>query len=253
MARYQLILAYDGTHFAGYQRQARARTVQGVVETALNSLGWRGATILSAGRTDTGTHAEGQVISFDLDWAHSPHALCLALNANLPSDVAVRSAQLAPDGFHPRFAALGRRYRYHIYCQELRDPLKDRYAWRVWPAVDENLLQSAAHALVGTCDFAAFGTPPRPKGSTIRTVSQAGWVSAEGKSLAFEITANAFLYHMVRRLAFLQVQVGQRRVSLADLIEGLECQKPQMPGLAPASGLVLAEVIYPPSGQFEQE
>ena len=248
MARYQVIIAYDGTQFEGYQRQARARTVQGVVETALRSLGWTGSTILSAGRTDTGVHASGQVIAFDLDWAHSPQEMCLALNANLPPDVSAKAAGTVDAQFHPRYAAIGRRYRYRIYCQELRDPLQDRYAWRVWPPVDETRLQAAVKPLPGTYDFAAFGTPPRPRGSTIRTVTSAGWSRDPDGGLIFEINANAFLYHMVRRLVFLQVQVGQGRASVEDLIQGLECQKPQMPGLAPASGLVLAEVIYPPSG-----
>ncbi|HVN52726.1 MAG TPA: tRNA pseudouridine(38-40) synthase TruA [Anaerolineaceae bacterium] len=253
MARYQLILAYDGTQFAGYQRQAQGRTVQGELEAALRRLGWSGKAILSAGRTDAGTHAEGQVIAFDLDWAHSPDELCLAMNAYLPEDIAARSARLTDDDFHPRFAALGRRYRYTLYCEEVRDPLKDRYAWQVWPGLNVDLLQAAARMLDGTHDFAAFGTPPRPRSSTIRSVSQAGWVRSEGEGLIFTITANAFLYHMVRRLVFLQVQVGQGRVSLEELGEGLECQKPQMPGLAPARGLVLAEVIYPPSGSLNRD
>jgi tRNA pseudouridine38-40 synthase len=117
----------------------------------------------------------------------------------------------------------------------------------VWPAVDDNRLQAAARILLGTHDFAAFGTPPRPNGSTIRTVSQASWNWQDGDWI-FEITANAFLYHMVRRLVFIQVQVGQGRVSEQDLFQGLECQTLQMPGLAPPGGLVLAEVMYPPSG-----
>ncbi len=248
MARYQVIIAYDGTLFEGFQRQAQSRTVQREIETALRGLGWAGATILSAGRTDTGVHAAGQVIAFDLDWAHAPRDLCLALNAALPPDVSARTAGVAEEGFHPRFSAVGRRYQYRIYCQELRDPLKDRYAWRIWPAPEDLRLQAAAQAVIGTFDFAAFGAPPRPQGSTIRTVSQAVW-RCEGNELIFEITANAFLYHMVRRLVFLQVQVGQGRMSVEQLVRGLECREVQMPGLAPACGLVLAEVMYPPSGQ----
>ncbi len=116
MARYQVILAYDGTHFVGFQRQGRSRTVQGVVEAALRQLGWQGRAILSAGRTDTGVHAAGQVIAFDLDWTHPEKELGRAINANLPQDVAVRSVAPASPDFHPRFDATARRYRYHLFC-----------------------------------------------------------------------------------------------------------------------------------------
>ncbi|MRR32810.1 tRNA pseudouridine(38-40) synthase TruA, partial [bacterium] len=93
MARYQVILAYDGTDFQGFQRQANTRTVQGVVETALAILGWQGRTLLLAGRTDSGVHGAGQVVAFDLEWLHSPDELGRAINAHLPADVAVRSVQ----------------------------------------------------------------------------------------------------------------------------------------------------------------
>ncbi|TLN02249.1 tRNA pseudouridine synthase A [bacterium] len=136
MARYQIILAYDGTDFLGYQRQEEARTVQGEVEAALQHLGWQGRSILSSGRTDTGVHASGQVIAVDLDWRHAPEALGKALNARLPDDVAVKAVKVAEKEFHPRFDALWRCYHYRLYCRAERNPLRDRFAWRVWPPVD---------------------------------------------------------------------------------------------------------------------
>jgi tRNA pseudouridine38-40 synthase len=105
-------------------------------------------------------------------------------------------------------------------------------------------LQAAAHLLHGTHDFAAFGTPPRPGGSTIRTVFQAGWQIEEEALLSFEVTANAFLYHMVRRMVFLQVLVGQQRLKLETFKSGIEQAQPLTPGLAPPQGLVLKEVKY---------
>ncbi len=129
MARYQVILAYDGADFFGFQRQADGcgqRTVQGVVEQALRRIGWQGRAILFAGRTDVGVHASGQVIAFDLDWLHSTDALLAALNANLPADVAAQAAQLAADDFHPRYDARARCYRYRLFCQPRRDPLRER-------------------------------------------------------------------------------------------------------------------------------
>ena len=257
MARYQVVIAYDGTQFAGFQRLHSSgktptnRTVQGVIETALAHMGWAGKSILSAGRTDTGVHAAGQVVAFDLDWKHSTEDLGKALNANLPPDVAVRSVRVAADDFHPRYNASARRYSYQMFFQPNRDPLRERYAWRVWPAVETARMIEAAQMLIGDHDFAAFGTSPRPGGSTLRTVWQAKWLpweqdpwATESTGLRFEIVANAFLYHMVRRLVFIQVQVGQGRQSVQDVVSALAEGSLRLTGLAPAQGLVLMEVSY---------
>jgi len=243
MARYQIILAYDGTDFKGFQRQAEARTVQGELELALGRLGWQGRAILFAGRTDTGVHGEGQVIAFDLEWTHSAEELGRALNANLPADVAVRQIRQAAPAFHPRYDARGRTYQYRVYCGTDRDPLRERFAWRVWPEVDLALLQQAARLLSGVHDFAAFGTPPRPGGNTVREVYRASWEPQAG-GLLFEVSANAFLYHMVRRMVYLQVQVGQSRLEMEALAQAVNAAQPQPPGLAPAHGLVLKDVAY---------
>jgi tRNA pseudouridine38-40 synthase len=246
MARYQVILAYDGTRFSGFQRQAKTRTVQAVVEAALLKLGWQGRAVLAAGRTDAGVHASGQVIAFDLEWSHTPTDMQRALNANLPVDVAVRAVRPVPENFHPRYSASGRRYRYRLFCDEARHPLRERFAWRVWPAVALEAMRSSALSLLGTHDFAAFGSPPRPRGSTVRSISHAGW-SEEGRDLVFEVVANAFLYHMVRRMVSLQVEIGQGRLEVAAVTRLLENQGASpAPGLAPPHGLSLVEVIYPP-------
>jgi tRNA pseudouridine38-40 synthase len=259
MERYQVILAYDGSHYKGFQRQAKARSVQGVVETALQKLGWQGNSILAAGRTDTGVHATGQVIAFDLDWKHDLQELQTALNCYLPSDVVAREVRRVCLSFHPRYDASWRRYLYRIYCQPVRDPLLEPYAWRVWPEVELTALQEAARPLIGTHDFGAFGTPPQPGGHTIRVVLQAGW-KAEQPYLVFEFTAQAFLYHMVRRAVFMQVAIAQGKLRLDELDQVLQSGKdlairagqgiypPErlVHGLAPAQGLILAEVNYPP-------
>jgi tRNA pseudouridine38-40 synthase len=247
MAHYQVILAYDGTGYQGYQRQPKIHgslTIQGVFEEALQRLGWQGQAILAAGRTDAGVHASGQIVAFDLEWKHSPEELQAALNAHLPHDVVVQSLQPTAPDFHPRYDASARKYRYCIYCRPVPDPLRERYAWRVWPAVELEPLQQAAGILVGRHDFAAFGTPPRAGGSTIRTVSFAGWHPEDGE-LVFEIIGDAFLYHMVRRLVYKQVAVGLGRLKVEQLAALL--QSPPLfavQGLAPARGLVLVEVTY---------
>ncbi len=245
MARYQVVLAYDGTQFSGFQRQAEARTVQGVFEDALRRIGWDGRAILAAGRTDAGVHAAGQAAAFDLEWAHPPEALVAALNANLPPDVAVRRALPAAADFHPRYDALGRVYRYRVFCDPLRDPLRERYAWRVWPAPKLEPMQQAAECLPGVHDFAAFGAPPRPGGATVREVMEAGWRLA-GDELVFEIAANAFLYHMVRKLVSFQVSIGQGELAPDALPGYLDREAPDpVRGLAPPHGLSLVRVLYP--------
>jgi tRNA pseudouridine38-40 synthase len=243
MARYQIILAYDGTDFQGYQRQAKGRTVQGVFETALRQLGWAERVSLFAGRTDSGVHAEGQVAAFEMEWPHPVEDLGRALNAHLPADVAVRSVQVAAPGFHPRYDAKGRTYHYQIYCEPERDPLRDRYAWRVWPELNLAFLQQAAQLLPGVHDFGAFGAPPRPGGGTIREVFSATW-EPRSEGLLFEVSANAFLYHMVRRMVYLQVLVGKDLLELECFAQAVSAAQPQPPGLAPAHGLALKEVLY---------
>lgn len=245
MARYQIILAYDGTNLWGSQRQAGRRTAQGELETALRKLGWQGASVLMAGRTDTGVHAAGQVAAFDLDWAHTPAELMRALNSHLPADLAVRAVRVARADFHPRFDALARRYQYRLYCQPVRDPLRERYAWRLWPAPQAEILGEAARHLSGTHDFAAFGTPPRPESSTVRTVRLAEWTQ-QGDEWTFQVEADAFLYRMVRRMVYLQTAAAQGKFpprALADLLAGRRVSVPA--GLAPAHGLTLVAVTYP--------
>jgi tRNA pseudouridine38-40 synthase len=245
MARYQIILAYDGTKFHGSQRQAETRTVQRVVEAALRKLNWTDQSVLFAGRTDAGVHASGQVVAFDLDWKHPPDDLRNALNALLPKDAAVRQLVETSPNFHPRFDALSRSYRYRVYSQPVRDPLRERYAWRVWPAPDFDLLRSAAQAFLGVHDFAAFGSPTSPTGSTIRELTQADWQQV-GDEFFFDVTANAFLYHMVRRLTFVSIQIGQGKRQVADILHHLQTpQGPVLQGLAPPNGLTLVDVRYP--------
>jgi tRNA pseudouridine38-40 synthase len=241
MARYQIILTYDGTEFVGSQRQLKSRTVQSELEKALGKLNWDGKSALMAGRTDTGVHASGQVAAFDLDWKHSLEDLGNALNAFLPLDMAVSQVRIVADEFHPRFDAICRRYRYRLFCQPGRAPLRERFAWRVWPSVCD--LHALAEIWPGTHDFAAFGTPPRPGNSTERTVLDAKW-QLVGDEWQFEIQANAFLYHMVRKIVHAQVAVGQGRITIEDLTQALEYQAELPSGLAPTHGLTLVEVSY---------
>ncbi len=250
MARYQIILAYDGAGFAGSQRQATYRTVQGELEKALRKIGWQGKTVLLAGRTDAGVHASGQVAVFDHTWEHGLDDLLSALNASLPQDMAAREVKTAPENFHPRFDAASRRYRYRLFCDPIRDPLRERYAWRICPPLAD--LSPLARLWIGRHDFTAFGSPPRPDGSTLRTVMSAEWRN-QGDEWIFEIQADGFLYRMVRKLVFVQVAVGQGRLGEAEIIRALHSGTKTRPrgetrgipaGIAPPNGLTLVEVCY---------
>jgi tRNA pseudouridine38-40 synthase len=252
MARYQLTLAYDGTGFYGSQRQASKRTVQGELEKALCKLGWMGRSVLMAGRTDTGVHATGQVAAFDLDWSHSDEDLVRALNAAFPADMAVHQARIVHATFHPRFDATSRRYRYKLFCQPLRDPIRERFAWRIWPPIRGDVLPATAMLFLGTYDFSAFGSPTTPRGSTVRTVMKAEWSQTRDANdeWHFDITADAFLYRMVRRLVFVQIAVAQGNIAAETIswqLSGMKAESSHaLPaGLAPAHGLSLVEVAFP--------
>lgn len=243
MARYQVILSYDGTEFHGFQRQGNDRTVQLEVENALRRIGWEGKSILAAGRTDTGVHANGQVIAFDLDWPHGTETLARALNAHCPFDIGVRSVAAVADTFHPRFDATWRTYRYQIYFCVHRDPLRDRFACRLWPQTGMSLPDSAASCFMGTHDFKSFGAPMKPGGNTVRTVRDSFWVQ-NADTWVYEITANAFLKHMVRRIVYTQILIANGKMGLDQLKDCIEKGDETPPGMAAPNGLALYKVTF---------
>ncbi len=243
MARYQVTLSYDGTEFKGYQRQGIKRTVQGCVEDSLRKLGWTATSIVSAGRTDTGVHASGQMIAFDLEWNHSIEELLSALNAYLPADISARQVRTVGSDFHPRFDASAREYRYRVLVETARNPLQERYAWRLDLPVDHSVLERSAKAILGKHDYSAYGTPPRTGSSTIRCVTRSEW-QMDGNELRYYICGNAFLYHMVRRLVFVQVEAASGRIDSNRLVEQFENGFSDHPGIAPAKGLELIKVYY---------
>jgi tRNA pseudouridine38-40 synthase len=250
MARYQSILAYDGTDFHGFQLQAGGTpTVQAALEAALTTIGWRDEHLLAAGRTDAGVHAAGQVIAFDLDWNHDPEDLTAALNANLPKSIAVQATLRAADDFHPRFDARARHYRYRLLPAPLTDPLRRRYVWRIWPAPDLARMERLAMGMKGRHDFGAFGRPPIEGGQTVRRLFDFSWTEA-GDELVLDVAGDAFLQHMVRRLAAAAVAAGQGQAEVGEVLGLLDHPEARWQGaLAPAAGLCLMHVEY---GEIEE-
>lgn len=244
MARYRIKLAYDGTEFHGSQIQPGLRTVQGEAERALKKLAGQHQSILFAGRTDAGVHASGQVISFELDWNHPEEDLQKAFNALLPRDVSALEVAETGEDFHPRFDARFRRYSYSLRVNEHRDPLQNRYCWRVWPPLSLPRLEKASQCLLGLHDFGAFGSPHQPGGCTVRKIELADWKQTDER-YQFELTGNAFLYHMVRHIVIILVKIGQKKEDPTLISKFLrEPEGPPAQGLAPARGLQLAEVVY---------
>ena len=242
--RYCAIVEYDGTDFLGYQIQASDRTVQGEIEKSLQKVTQSAIRIDGAGRTDAGVHAIGQVIAFNATWKHSPEELQRALNATLPNDIVISDLKIVDQSFHPRFSALSRSYCYTILNQPWVSVLQRRYAYHVKKKLDVVAISEASQFLIGSHDFASFGKPPQGE-NTVRQVTQAEWFT-DGTWLTFEITANAFLYRMVRTLVGTLIQVGLGRLGvdeIKDILEARDLTRSAPP--APAHGLCLVRVTYP--------
>jgi tRNA pseudouridine38-40 synthase len=247
--RYRAPVDYDGTDFQGFQLQAQGRTVQGELEKALRQVTQAQVRVLGAGRTDAGTHASGQVIAFDVAWRHPISDLQRALNAVLPVDIAIKRLTTTHFAFHPRFDAKWRRYRYTILNQPLRSPLWARVTYHVPERLDVDAMREASRCLVGSHDFGAFGKPTCGE-NTIRHVSEARWTvehpgEIDGRLLVFEITANAFLNHMVRRIVGTLLRVGRGDLDPPEFGALLEARDRAATGpTAPAHGLCLVRVEY---------
>lgn len=239
--RYRARVEYDGTDFAGFQLQLNARTVQGELETALARLnGGERVVVDGAGRTDAGVHAIGQVIAFTYRGAVPAARLQRAVNAQLPADVAIRDLRRAPAGFHPRYAARYREYRYTVWNGP-RSPLRERYALGVRAPLDVAAMASAAPVLEGRHDFSAFGGVDR---SPVRTVMMVR-VRKEGRLVTIDVRADAFLRGQVRRMVAALLEVGAGKIDEAALRAALAGREPALNGAAaPPQGLCLRRVVF---------
>ncbi|MBX3012973.1 MAG: tRNA pseudouridine(38-40) synthase TruA [Caldilineaceae bacterium] len=256
------LVAYDGTDYHGFQLQVGVPTVQGTLEAAFQAVTGESVRVTGSGRTDSGVHARGQVIAAIVPWRHSVQSLQRALNANLPSTIAIRQLREAPEGFHPRFSALRRTYRYTVYdragvdeqAAPRQSPLTDRFALSVSRVLDVAAMQMGVDHLLGEHDFATFGQPPQGE-NTVRYLYQAEWQAVRitppslshypGRCLVFTVSANAFLRQMVRNLVGVSLAVGQGKWQVTDVQRALlACDRSQCTPPAPAHGLVLESVSY---------
>jgi tRNA pseudouridine38-40 synthase len=239
--RYRATVEYDGTDFAGFQVQPGKRTVQGVLEDALRRLSNGDAgRVDGAGRTDAGVHASGQVIAFTYGGRLAATDLEQALDAVLPPDVAIRDVRPAATGFHPRYAARYREYRYTVWNGP-RSPLRERTALGVRVPLDTAAMARAGSVLEGRHDFSSFGATDR---SPVRTV-HAVRVRRNGRTVTIDVRADAFVRGMVRRMVAVLLEVGQGTMNEDEVRAALAGPGPALDGAAaPAKGLTLRSVSY---------
>ncbi len=254
----KLTIAYDGTDFAGWQRQATERTVQATIEDALVPIEGRRVVITGGGRTDAGVHATGQVASLSLGATIPRDELQRALNARLPEDVRILAIDEAPEGFNAQFAAKRKTYHYWIWSAGILPPQLRRYVWHVRQPLAVDAMDAAAAMLIGTHDFSAFQASGSDVTSTVREVAESritglkpgppifGPASASGGGLiCYEITGTGFLRHMVRTIVGTLVDVGRGRRAVEDLHAILVSRERSRAGAtAPPHGLVLWTIGY---------
>ena len=253
MPTFKITLAYDGTGFVGWQRQAAGTSIQGLLEEALAQLDQRAVCVAGAGRTDAGVHALGQGASFTLQRSIEGGALMRALNARLPKAIRVLAAECVPETFHARFGATSKTYRYRIWNTSVVSPFERAFAWHVIEPLDRRAMADAAGVLEGPHDFAAFKAAGGATRSTEREMFSSrviagpttGPTTCDPALIVYEISGSGFLRHMVRNIVGSLVEIGRGRRPVEWMAEVLAGRNRTLAGpTAPAHGLVLVRVEY---------
>jgi tRNA pseudouridine38-40 synthase len=241
---FKLTLAYDGTNFAGWQMQAGPRTVQGVLEEALQPIEDQRVVVFAAGRTDAGVHAEGQVVSFALTSSIGCDALQRALNVRLPEDVRVMRVEEAAADFNARFHARKKTYHYAIFSGPVVPPRIRHFVWQITQPLDVQAMNRAAAVLIGEHDFRAFQAAGSEVVTTRREILVSRVASTDDR-LIYQVTGTGFLRHMVRNIVGTLVDIGRGRRPDDDMRRILESlDRGQASATAPPQGLTLWSVEY---------
>jgi tRNA pseudouridine38-40 synthase len=252
MSRFAVGFEYDGSAYAGWQTQASAASIQAVAERAFSTVADHPVALTCAGRTDAGVHAIGQVAHFDSDAARGLRGWVLGANTNLPNDICVLWAQQVPGEFHARYSATARTYRYVILNRASRPALaRQRVCWAHRP-LDAERMQRAAAYLIGEHDFSAFRAAECQSRTPIRRLERIAVTRCE-EHVLLDVTANAFLHHMVRNIAGVLIEIGAGEAEPEWAQTVLASRDRKVGGVtAPAGGLYLMRVDYPPAFQLPQ-
>jgi tRNA pseudouridine38-40 synthase len=245
MERYKCIIAYDGTHYAGYQIQPNKRTVQSELEAALAKL-HKGTEVkvFASGRTDAKVHAKGQVIHFDSPLGIPLDKWTTALNSKLPVDLSVLQVEKTAASFHARFDAIGKEYRYFIHLSPIRDPFQRNFAYRFSFPLNFSAMHQACQFLEGTHDFTSFCSAKTEVVDRVRTIHKIEFSESNGV-LEFRFVGTGFLYNMVRILMGTLLEVGMGERAATSMLEILAKKDRTFAGkTAPGHGLFLWEVFY---------
>ena len=271
MPSFKVTLAYDGTDYVGWQRQANGVSIQALIEDALRALGGREVMVAGAGRTDAGVHALGQVAAFTIARELEPAALVRALNAHLPHAIRVLSAALAAPAFHPRYGARTKTYQYRLWNGDVMSPFERRYAWHVPGPLDVESMRAAARLLKGRHNFAAFQATGSSVVTTEREIITSKFATTEdaedtvtkpfvpaglgvrvhdvprgGELMVYDVTGTGFLRHMVRIIVGSLMEVGRGRQPVEWISDVMASGSRAMAGpTAPPDGLFLVRVEYP--------
>ncbi len=251
----KLVLAYDGTEFHGWQRQAALRTVQEDVEQVLMRILRHPLHVTGASRTDAGVHARGQVANVLTTATIPVPNLLAAIGHHLPSDIALVHVEQVARGFHSSLSAVGKLYRYRIFNAESRpvERFADRHAWHVWYPLDLDVVRAAAAEMVGEHDFAGFASQGSPRATTVRTVSRIG-VRRRGPEVLIDVEGTGFLYNQVRNMVGTLFEIGRGRWEPSRVREILDSGDRGLAGItAPPHGLCLQWVRYGPAGSVPDE
>ncbi|HHT9709474.1 TPA: tRNA pseudouridine(38-40) synthase TruA [Legionella pneumophila] len=243
--RIALVVEYDGSQYHGWQAQTGLHTIQQAVEFALSKVADSSISVVCAGRTDTGVHATNQVIHFDCEKDRSIRAWIHGANTFLPKDICVKWGKEMPENFHARYSAVSRRYRYVIYNGAIRPGLLPGNVTWQYRQLDHRLMQQGGQCLLGENDFTSFRSVECQSNTPMRNIHQLQ-VTRHGDLVVLDITANAFLHHMVRNIAGVLIAVGSGKHPVGWVKDVLNAKDRKLGAeTAPSYGLYLVQVTYP--------